>query len=69
LPQKIGSVYQPTQIMAVVQSQLAQEASVAASPPPKIQVSADPNDAGLTTIAIAYTDAKTGVGVSFTMSG
>lgn len=65
LPQKIGSVYTPSQILSIVSSQLAQEASVAPSPPAQITVVPDPNNAGVVSIAIKYWDAATGETVSF----
>jgi hypothetical protein len=68
LPQKIGSVFSPTQIQSLVSSQVAQEASVAPSPPPIVGVSADANDPALISINIKYTDAITGDTVSFNIT-
>jgi hypothetical protein len=68
LPRKIGSVLSLTQIQSVVISQLAQEASVAPSPPAQISVGAAPNDASLIVIGIKYWDAQTGETVSFTIT-
>ena len=69
LPQKIGSVYQPTQIEAIVRSQINMEASVAPNPPPVVKVSVSPNSPNLTEINISYTNAQTGTAVSFTITG
>lgn len=66
LPQKIGSVFSVSQIRSICVSQLALEASVAASPTAQITVAQQPG--GTVSIGILYWDAKTGVSVSFTIT-
>lgn len=68
LPQKIGSPWSATGIKAIVTSQIYEEASVAISPPPVINVTAAANVPGLISIDISYTDAVTGTAVSFTIT-
>jgi hypothetical protein len=68
LPQRIGGLNSPAQIQSIVNSQIAQEASVAPSPSPVIAVTEDQNTPGLYVITISYTDAVTGDAVSFTIS-
>jgi hypothetical protein len=65
LPQKIGSVYSPSAIEAVVRKQVNFEATVAPSPPPRVKVSSARDELGLIPIDISYTDAVTGEAVSF----
>ena len=65
LPQKIGSVYSPAQIQAIVLSQLQKEASLAAYPPTNLNIIQSPNEPDNIGIGIQYYDALTGVSVSF----
>jgi hypothetical protein len=67
LPQKVGSLYQPRQIEAIVRSQVALEDAVAPSPPATVTVTAIAPDA--TDIDVEYTSAKTGTAISFTLTG
>jgi hypothetical protein len=69
LPQKIGSVLSVAQIMSIVASQIALEATVAPNPPPQLSVVADPNNPGSMIISIQYRDAATGESVSFSITG
>jgi hypothetical protein len=68
LPQKIGATRSVSQIRSIVAQQLALEASVAASPPAQLTVTASPNQPDLIAIAIKYFDAQTGTAVSFTIT-
>jgi phage baseplate assembly protein W len=68
LPQKIGDPWTVSGITAVVSRQLALEASVARSPPPRLTVAAAPNNQGLISIGIQYFDAETGESVSFAIT-
>lgn len=68
LTQKVGAPWTVEQIRAICQAQLALEASVAISPPAKLQVAADPNNPGQVNIGIQYWDAVAGVSVSFTIT-
>jgi hypothetical protein len=66
LPQKIGSLFTPTQIQAICRTQLNLEATVAVSPPAVIVVTEFPG--GAMQIFIQYTATATGVSVSFTIT-
>ena len=68
LPQKIGSPADETTLQALVASQIALESAVDQTQPVTIKVHADPNQFGLYTIKISYTEAVTGapVELSFT---
>jgi hypothetical protein len=68
LPQKIGGTWQVSTIKAIIMSQIAMESSVAPSPPPIINVSANPNDLATQTIFISYTDSVTGETTSFSFT-
>lgn len=68
LPQKIGGVPSVSDIKSIVASQLALEQSVAPSPPPVLTVTASPNQPSSVMIGIQYTDAVTGVTVSFSIT-
>ncbi len=66
LPQKVGSTLNPHAVGAIVRAQLALEASVASSPPARVEIAAQ--RAGLQTIFISYTDALTAQHVSLALS-
>lgn len=66
--QKIGGLFTPQQIEAVVRSQLILEDSVAKSPPARISVAWDKTAPGTQIILITYTDAPSGRQISLTIS-
>jgi hypothetical protein len=66
LPQKVGDPWSPSDIQAIVMSQVALEASVAASPPAQIGVAEIVP--GMISIDVAYTDAQTGEAVQFNIT-
>ena len=68
LPAKIGTTIRPSQVESIVRSQIALEASVAASPAPKVTVTASRNPPGLYVINIMYTAAATGAPVNLTFT-
>lgn len=68
LPQKIGGVLSVSDIQPIVASQLALEQSVAPSPPPVLTVTTSSNQPSSVMIGIQYTDAVTGVTVSFSIT-
>lgn len=68
LPQKIGDSYSTYQIAGIVRSQILLEETVAQNPPPRIFVSEDRNNPGLTIIRIDYYEAPSGRQISLTFS-
>lgn len=68
LPQKIGGLYTPTDIAAIVRSQLFLEDSVARDPPPKISSWTSAEIQGGMIVRIDYTDAPSGRQIGFTIT-
>ena len=66
LPQKIGEPWQPPEIEAICRYQVDQEASVAATPPPIVNVAEV--IPGMVSIDISYTSAQTGAAVQFNIT-
>jgi hypothetical protein len=69
LPQRIGNVARQRRIESIVRSQIALEASVAASPPPRVTVTDNSSlDPGLYQIKIEYTDTATKLQMTLTFT-
>ncbi len=66
LPQKIGDPHSPSEIQAIVASQVGLEAAVAPSPPPITRVTEV--IPGMVSIDISYTEAQTGLAVLFNIT-
>jgi hypothetical protein len=60
LPAMVGSLATPSQVEAVVRSQMLQEAAVAADPPPQVTISTILNGIA---VVVTYSDAVTGAPV------
>ncbi len=69
LPQRIGSVGRHEIIESIVRSQIALEASVAPTPPPRVTVSDNSGeDPGLFVVTIRYTDSTTKLQMTLTFT-
>ena len=68
LPQKIGSPSNVTALKALVVSQIALESAVDQTQPVTVAVQADPNQLGLYTIKISYTEVVTGLPVELSFT-
>lgn len=61
LPQRIGVADKPARIKAIVNSQLALDASIARVPPARIFVETVQNNPGLVSVRVEYASAETGL--------
>lgn len=66
LPAKIGTVQDTASLVALIRSQMFQEAVVAATPAPVISVTPIAGSLGAVSISIQYADATTGQQASLT---
>jgi hypothetical protein len=66
LPQKIGDPWLPSEVEAICRSQVNMEASVAISPPPRVNVAEV--IPGMVSIDIQYISAQTGLAVQFNIT-
>lgn len=68
VPQKIGELYQPHDIAAIIRGQMLLEDSVAQDPPPRIQAWTSPEIQGGMIVRIDYTEAASGRQIGLTIT-